>query len=459
MSVRPAILLTAAYGAGLATGLLHFGGLVGAIGVCGAALLLARRPLVTLLSAALLLGRMSGEVAWIHEADGCAARLPVGTLRLSVQLVEPVDSAGGRLDVQPSAAGCNSPVPAQWPSGRPMGAGVMVEVAARWISRPGVASRPSGTLVVTEVGRATGKPDLPARLRTAVARASRALYGDRAPLVDALIVGRRGGIDRNLQDRFAQSGLVHLLSISGFHVGVITAWVFLFCRLLRVGRARSLAVAAGASVVYVAFLGWPAPATRAAALAVIGALSRARQRKVQTDPLLSATCLCVLLVDPWAIVDLGAWLSAAALWGATTFSRWTDRALGPTLWWRTLGSSVGATLATAPLTAAALGAVAIVGIGLNFLAIPIAAVAVPGVLASLLIFPLWSGLAAALAGGTGLALHLLEVLAAAGAAVPGGHVVEAAELRSALPWVAGLPFFIVILLSSRMSRFALHLTQ
>jgi competence protein ComEC len=438
MSVRRPILFTAAYGAGLATGLLHFGGLVGAIGVCGAAALLVRQPLVTLLSAALLLGRISGEVAWIHEMDGCAARLPVGTIRLSIRLLEPVDSAGGRLDVQPAGAGCNTPVSANWPSGRATGAGVVVKVVARWIPRPGVAGRPSGTLVVTEVGRATGRSDLPARLRTAVAGASRTLYGNRAPLVEALIVGRRGGIDRDLQDRFAQSGLVHLLSISGFHVGVITAWVFLFCRLLRMGRARSLAVAAGASVAYVAFLGWPAPATRAAALAVIGAMSRARQRKVHTDALLSATCLSVLLVDPWAIVDLGAWLSAAALWGATTFSRWTDRALGPTLWWRTLGSSVGATLATAPLTAAALGAVAIVGIALNFLAIPIAAVAIPGVLASLLIFPLWSGLAAALAGGAGLALHLLEILAAVGASVPGGHVVEAAEVRSALPWVATL---------------------
>jgi len=257
-------------------------------------------------------------------------------------------------------------------------------------------------------------------------------------MVDALILGRRGGIDRSLQDRFAESGLVHLLSISGFHVGVITAWVFLFCRMLRLGRGRSLGLAAGASVAYVAFLGWPAPATRAAALAGLLALSRVRQRKVETNALLSATCLCVLLVDPWAIVDLGAWLSAAALWGATTFSTWTDRTLGATPWWRTLGSSVGATLATAPITAAALGAVAVIGIALNFVAIPLAAVAVPGVLASLLAYPVWRGLAEALASGAGLTLHLLEVVATAGAAVPGGHTTGVAELRTALPWTAGL---------------------
>ena len=64
---------------------------------------------------------------------------------------------------------------------------------------------------------------------------------------------------------------------------------------------------------------------------------------------------------------------------------------GPRCGGARLGSSVGATLATAPITAAALGAVAVIGIALNFLAIPIAAVAIPGVLASLLIFPLWPG--------------------------------------------------------------------
>ena len=257
-------------------------------------------------------------------------------------------------------------------------------------------------------------------------------------MVDALILGRRSGIDRSLQDHFARSGLVHLLSISGFHVGVITAWIFLCCRLLRCRRELALGLAALAGTVYVAFLGWPAPATRAAALAVLLALSRARQRRVETDALLSATCLCVLLVDPWAILDLGGWLSVAALWGATTFGRWTDRALGTSVWWRTLGSSVGATLATAPITAGTLGAVAWVGIVLNFVAIPLAAVAVPGVLASLLVLPVSSGVAAALAGGAGLALHLLELLATAGAAIPYGHTVGPADFWSACPWVVTL---------------------
>jgi competence protein ComEC len=192
------------------------------------------------------------------------------------------------------------------------------------------------------------------------------------------------------------------------------------------------------SVGYVGFLGWPAPAARAAALAVLLALSRLRQRRVEANALLSATCLCVLLLDPWAIVDLGGWLSASALWGATIFTRWTDRSLGASLGWRTLASSVGATLATAPLTAAVLGTVALIGILLNFAAIPLAALAIPGVFASLLVYPVWPWLAGALAGGAGLGLHLLELLARMGAMVPYGHLATTAEPRGAAPWLAVL---------------------
>jgi competence protein ComEC len=437
MKVRAPILFTLAFGAGLATGLLHFQAIIGA----GLAMLLAgwvsRRPLVTLVASAVLLGHISATLAWLGEAGRCATRLPGGALSLSVTLIEPVDSSGGRIPVHP-LNGCSDPVVAMWPPYHPVDAGRDAAVVARWIPRAGIAGRAGGTLVISRVGSITGNPSASARLRSALARSSRTLYGARAPMVDALILGRRSGIDRELQDRFAQSGLVHLLSISGFHVGIITAWIFLLCRSLRVQRGTALAIGAGASLAYVAFLGWPAPATRAAALALLLAVSRIRQRHVESNALLSATCLCVLLVDPWAIVDLGGWLSVAALWGASTFSRWTDRTLGTGIGWRTLGSSIGATLATAPITSAALGAVAVVGIGLNFLAIPLAAIAVPGVLASLLIYPAWNGLAAALAGGAGLALHLLELLAIAGSAVPGGHTVGPAELRSAAPWIAAL---------------------
>lgn len=442
MTPRPAILLTLAYGAGLSTGLLHFGAPLRTTVVLGTILAWAaitRRPLHLLLAIAVILGRASAELAWVTDAGTCAARFPAGRMTLTVHLQEPAPLEGGRLEAAPVAAGCSGAVTVRWPAGDARPAGVTARVAATWVPRPGTAGRAGGSLIVAGAGPGEGAPSPSERLRTVVARASLALYGARAPLVDALMLGRRGGIDRELQDRFAQSGLVHLLSISGFHVGLIGAWVFLVARLMRARREHALVVAALVSAAYVAFLGWPAPATRAAALAAVLARCRVRQRHVRGDELLAATCLAVLLSDPWAALDLGGWLSAAALWGATSFSRWTDGALGRTFGWRTLGSSVGATLATAPITAWSLGTVAPVGVLLNFAAIPIAAVAVPGVLASLLLQPVVPVLARPFAAGAGLMLHLLELTARLGAAVPGGHqLLEAGTVSGAGPWLAAL---------------------
>jgi competence protein ComEC len=64
---------------------------------------------------------------------------------------------------------------------------------------------------------------------------------------------------------------------------------------------------------------------------------------------------------------------------------------------------------------------------------------VPGVLASLILLPLWPAAAEALAAGAGLGLHLLELCAVAGAAIPAGHVmVEPGAPGGLLPWIAVL---------------------
>lgn len=439
MKAAPALQVPAAYGAGLLTGLLRFGA-PAAVGWVLIVVLLGRRsPYLATLGMVGLFGSAVGGFAWRIEAGECAARLPAQRMRLTVRLTERVDDAGGRIGVVPQRAGCRGSIVARWPAGEPLPSGAQAEVVAQWVPRPGRAGRADGTLAVRSVEQSAreSQPSPADRLRNLLSDRSRVLYGARAPLVDALVLGRRADMDDELRDAFADSGLVHLLSISGFHVGLIVAWVVMLLRAARISRARAMGIGAAAAVAYVVFLGWPPPAARAATLAVMLAACFYRQRRVQPNALLAQTCFAVLLVDPWAVVDLGAWLSAGSLWGATAAGRWSDRALGTSAWWRGLSASVGATLGTAPITAAALGTVAPAGIALNFAAIPLAAAAVPGVFASLVLAP--AGLLARpLAAGSGLALHLLELTARAGAKLPGGHVVQPAELRSALPWLIAL---------------------
>src|SRR5918994_613359 len=91
MRLREPILFTLAYGGGLV-------------------MLLAGwrcwKPLLTLLAAAVLLGNTSGRLAWVAEATRCVTRLPPGGLSMSVTLIDPVDSSGGRTSVHP-LMGCS----------------------------------------------------------------------------------------------------------------------------------------------------------------------------------------------------------------------------------------------------------------------------------------------------------------------------------------------------------------
>jgi competence protein ComEC len=313
-----------------------------------------------------------------------------------------------------------------------------VRVVASWAPEPTTWRPPRGRLLVEAAEALDAAPTIGDGVRNGVARASATLYGSRAPLVDALVTGRRSAMDQELKDAFAASGLVHLLSISGFHVGLLAGWLVLLARAAGLRREPALAAGALLATIYVGFLGWPGPAVRAASLLWVLAFLRARQRAGEPDAMLAVTALVVLVADPWAVTDLGAWLSVLSLWGAVRFTRWVEAA-GRRGWaWTAGASSVGATLATAPLTAATLGTVAPVGIVLNFAAIPLAAVAVPGTIASLLLLPIAPSLAAPLAAGAGLGLHGLEVLARAGAAVPWGHLTVPQELASAVPWALAL---------------------
>lgn len=436
MRPRPAPLLLLGFGAGLATGLSHFWDprCVG-LGLLLLALA-ARRHLLGFCAAAALPGLVSGLIAVRLDRSRCTAQVPAGRLSLEVRLVEPVLPDARLARVVPRAPGCAGDLVARWPAGVTLAAGAVLRIEARWLPRAEGVQRPDGLLLVGSLERIGSEAGVVERVRTWLAVTMRRLYGSRAGNVDALVVNRRGAMPPELRDRYARAGLVHILSISGFHVGVIVGWIVLLARALGLPGPRAALLAAGAAAIYVLFLDWPPPAARAALLAALAAQFHLRQRHVQALSLFAATCLLVLVLDPWALLDAGAWLSAGALTGALVATRWSDRALGASWFWRTLSGSAGATLATAPITAALFGTVSIAGLALNFLAIPLAAVAVPGVLLSLLGAAILPPVAPPLAAASGALLGLLDQVAWWGGAWDGAAIAVPAEPRSALPWIA-----------------------
>ena len=249
-------------------------------------------------------------------------------------------------------------------------------------------------------------------------------YGERGALVSALILARKEGLERDLREAFARTGIAHLLAISGFHVGVVSGLILAVVNCFSIPRRRAAVVAAVATWLYVALIGFPDAACRAALIIALLSLSRARARPPARWGALGAALLVLLVLDPGRLWSPGFQLSfsgAAGLvaWGAP-IRRTLKRVGGSRLpggLATALAAGVAATVATLPVVAWHFERVSLVGIPATLLATPLVALAVPGALVSLLLELPFPTVAGFLAGGVDSLLACLEI----GTEWLGGH--------------------------------------
>ncbi len=417
----PVTRLTLAYGAGLWTGLTFL--LPHALLWClvppAIAGVLGRR-FAGVLVAAFALGTLAGTLRAVQREAHCSAVWRPGAQAATLRLH---DAAGPRgtttADVRHAAEGCRGTLRLRLGELRPPAGARVVAVGAY---RPGGVLRVAH-LRVLEAPRGWRYP-----MREALARRLRGLYGRRAGLVEAMVIGRREDLPPSLRNTFAAAGLAHLLAISGLHVGLLAGWLVLLLRRVA-SPGKAWVLSAAASWGYVALLGFPAPATRAAGFLTLHAAARLRQRHPPRSAVLAVAVFAVMLIEPAAVTAVGAWLSVAAVWGTGAAAAWLPAARRRHPAWRLAAASAGATLATAPITAFAFGTVAPAGVAANLVAVPLAGVAVPGVIASLAAGEL-------VAGGAGLVLAAIERVAGAAAALPLGNVTGRSGLGFAVPWTA-----------------------
>ena len=303
-----------------------------------------------------------------------------------------------------------------------------VTVEGRWIR----SIRPDGTVSVylsassvSEAG--SGHVPWTRRLRSAIrGRAEEALHrrlGAQAGTASALVLAEREGIPRELWDAFARSGTAHLLSISGFHVGVIAT--LLGALLSAAGqppRRRAAGVAVGVWG-YVLLIGAPTSATRAAWMTTAFVLGRLRQAPSRGLGALGLSVLMIALLHPGVVSGAGFQLTVAGTAGILIMSRWMmshwpnhrgrDR-IAPAV-----AAGVGASVFTAPVLAYHFGQVPLLSLPASIVLTPLVAAAVPGVILTIVLDTLhMPGAALAGAGAEGL-LHAVTAAAAKIGALPG----------------------------------------
>lgn len=242
-----------------------------------------------------------------------------------------------------------------------------------------------------------------------------------AGILVALAIGDQQAIAPELWQVFAKTGITHLMSISGLHVTMFAGLAYLVAlalwrrspRLpLRLPAQKAGALAGFlAALAYSLLSGFAVPAQRTLYMLGVVALARLLNRELAASRVLALALLFVLLLDPWAVLAAGFWLSFGAV--ALLFYAGSNR-LGTSHWLREWGRTQWAvTLGMLPAVLALFGQFSLVSPLANALAIP---------LVSFVITPL------ALAGTLPLLLPLLEL----------AHVVTTALMRY-IEWLAAWP--------------------
>src|SRR5437870_597555 len=351
--MRPPILyLTIAFGVGLAAGLDLFlvrGAWYVLIPVLGTALLLARNaPLGAALGVMGAAGLLWGVAAGRERDATCAGRWSgergAGSSRAAiVRLSDPVPASGAVVDADVVAGACGGALRLRWTEDHAAAGGTTWVVAGRWT---GFASR--GVLVVRRTHQLDPVPRGRGALRDRLATRSAQLFGARAPIVNALVFAPNATLDSDLRERYVRSGLAHLLSISGLHVGFLAAWLTLLLAKLPLAPDERFAATVALLAGYLWLLGFPAPAVRSGGMLVLNEVARLRQRVVAPRGVVALAALGVLLLDPWALRSVGAWLSVAGvgavIWAGRAFARRPRLA-------RLVAPARAATLITAPSSA------------------------------------------------------------------------------------------------------------
>ncbi|MDB5748359.1 MAG: internalization-related competence protein ComEC/Rec2 [Massilia sp.] len=159
-------------------------------------------------------------------------------------------------------------------------------------------------------------------------RISTALEGKPyAGVIVALVVGDQRGIGQSDWDVFNRTGVSHLVAISGLHITMIaglSAFVvsalwrrsfFTSAALPLILPAQKVAALAGAGValLYVLLAGFGVPAQRTLYMLAVVALALWMGRLTSVSHILCLALGLVVLVDPWAVLWPGFWLSFCAV--------------------------------------------------------------------------------------------------------------------------------------------------
>ncbi|MCM8784028.1 MAG: ComEC/Rec2 family competence protein [Candidatus Omnitrophica bacterium] len=139
-------------------------------------------------------------------------------------------------------------------------------------------------------------------------------------ILSALILGERQIVPREIRESFMRTGTVHILAISGLHVGMILYILYLFLKLLRLPRRISYLMLVFLISFYALLTGGNAPVARASIMAIVYLMGLILNREGDILNSLAFACWLILLFNPLQLFNVGFQLSFLVVFAILAFT-------------------------------------------------------------------------------------------------------------------------------------------
>jgi competence protein ComEC len=178
-------------------------------------------------------------------------------------------------------------------------------------------------------------------------------------IIKALVLGIKEDLSNETREEFARAGAMHVLAVSGLHVGIIYVILLLIINQSRTGIKKPWLVALIVIPVlwlYAFITGLSPSVLRAVTMFSLLSLGSAVNRRSSPINSLAVSAFLLLVYDPFLVLSVSFQLSYIAVTGILILYPMVERILKPKskllrFLWQLLAVSIAAQFATAPLAA------------------------------------------------------------------------------------------------------------
>lgn len=145
-----------------------------------------------------------------------------------------------------------------------------------------------------------------------------------------LTLGARERMNREVSRRFSVTGVVHILSVSGFHVAIVCSFLSLLLSFLpqnEWGRWMRYGILVSLLWFFVFMIGLEAASIRSALMLTLYLTGNRLRRPTDSYNIWAASAFCMLVYDPIFLFDIGFQLSYLAVWSILCFQPRMQRLL------------------------------------------------------------------------------------------------------------------------------------